>query len=488
MCLPFCFGWQGKPQPSKATTTPSPPGAADLPKATANKPISPKPAAAVTPQLEQQLPPVPESLPSQVDETLAECPRFRIVLVGNSGVGKSSLVQSIFKINSDQIDIAHGRPGDADIEREYTSPENPRFILHDSKGFEVGTEVNWDTVRKFLENRRKKDLPERIHAIWLCIETPRNGGRLLQTGDERLLELAKEFDIPLIAVFTKYDRLVIQFLIQDSQPRDDAERNASGFFDCSVKELQEKSPTNLPIACVKVSTTDINLRKTLIDLTNETRNRLHEVEDKLRVLWVTAQQVNAQQKVEVSISEGFKKYWRDLGQSSEFEGQILIDCVHRIHDDVLKVWNFNDPTKILSGTDFFTQMINLLKPLIDNCVKQTPFATEPVPGFGSMGATVLVSLREKFKFQPASIQYLYDKYQKFPSTAKILATYIINLVLILHDVFTNVLSEPPRALSNDLVGELIDDNLRKPALDVIDIANSDEVIDIIKKRLTARDR
>lgn len=40
------------------------------------------------------------------------------------------------------------------------------------------------------------------------------------------------------------------------------------------------------------------------------------------------------------------------------------------------------------------------------------FATEPVPGFGSMGATVLVSLREKFKFQPASIQYLYDKYQK----------------------------------------------------------------------------
>ena len=63
------------------------------------------------------------------------------------------------------------------------------------------------------------------------------------------------------------------------------------------------------------------------------------------------------------ISEGFKsspiflhpfershepdaEYWRDLGQSSKFEGQILIDCVHRIHDDVLKVWNFNDPTKV----------------------------------------------------------------------------------------------------------------------------------------------
>ena len=106
------------------------------------------------------------------------------------------------------------------------------------------------------------------------------------------------------------------------------------------------------------------------------------------------------------ISEGFKstsislypfershelnaEYWRDLGQSSKFEGQILIDCVHRIHEDVLKVWNLNDPTKvscripfnslghhsrtleILSGTDFFTQMIGLVKPLIDDQVDQT---------------------------------------------------------------------------------------------------------------------
>ena len=44
--------------------------------------------------------------------------------------------------------------------------------------------------------------------------------------------------------------------------------------------------------------------------------------------------------------ELYAEYWRDLGQSSEFEGQILIDCIHRIHDDVLKVWNFNDPTKV----------------------------------------------------------------------------------------------------------------------------------------------
>jgi hypothetical protein len=128
--------------------------------------------------------------------------------------------------------------------------------------------------------------------------------------------------IPIIAVFTKYDVLVTQFWIQGSQPgkseqerNDDAERSASDSFDSSVKELQEE----WAIPCVKVSTTDhsagrlfisplrslsINatrITETLIDLTNKTRSMLREVENKLHVLWVTAQQVNALQKVDVSI-------------------------------------------------------------------------------------------------------------------------------------------------------------------------------------------
>jgi len=121
---------------------------------------------------------------------------------------------------------------------------------------------------------------------------------------------------------------VTEFWRQDKEPGkskqkrdDDADKNASDFFDRSVRELQGlvKSLIDLSIPCVKVSTTDINaprlfisplpslsidathITETLIDLTNETRSRLHDVEDKLQVLWVAAQQVNARQKVEVSI-------------------------------------------------------------------------------------------------------------------------------------------------------------------------------------------
>ena len=82
MCLPFCLKWKGKPRPSEAS------GAADHSKVEEavqlrpKEPISPKHTIRAAPsdsppQVQQQLqiPAVPESLPSQVDETLAECPR-----------------------------------------------------------------------------------------------------------------------------------------------------------------------------------------------------------------------------------------------------------------------------------------------------------------------------------------------------------------------------------------------------------------------------
>ena len=55
------------------------------------------------------------------------------------------------------------------------------------------------------------------------------------------------------------------------------------------------------------------------------------------------------------VSEGLKSksdpyylaaYWRDLGDSFFFQGYRLVDCIARIHDDVLRIWNFKDPTKV----------------------------------------------------------------------------------------------------------------------------------------------
>ncbi|THU90892.1 hypothetical protein K435DRAFT_675206 [Dendrothele bispora CBS 962.96] len=109
----------------------------------------------------------PDSLPSRVKETLdvwwanSQCLYW-------TGVGKSSLVSTMFNINLKDIDIAHDRAGRADIARPYTSPENPRFILHDSKGFEPGSGDTWGTVDKFIQDRcgAERSLKERVHTIW----------------------------------------------------------------------------------------------------------------------------------------------------------------------------------------------------------------------------------------------------------------------------------------------------------------------------------
>jgi hypothetical protein len=80
-----------------------------------------------------------------------------------------------------------------------------------------------------------------------------------------------------------------------------------------------KLSIDLSIPCVKVSTKETSAKglsisllqlyyvnttyitDTLINLATFTRDRLKDVERELEVLWVAAQQVNARQKVEVSI-------------------------------------------------------------------------------------------------------------------------------------------------------------------------------------------
>ena len=40
------------------------------------------------------------------------------------------------------------------------------------------------------------------------------------------------------------------------------------------------------------------------------------------------------------------EYWQNLGESVFFQGHQMVDCIARIHDDILKIWNFNDPLKV----------------------------------------------------------------------------------------------------------------------------------------------
>ncbi|KAG2110090.1 hypothetical protein DEU56DRAFT_844428 [Suillus clintonianus] len=88
------------------------------------------------------------------------------------------------------------KPGEADIDHEFVSLQNNRFVLHDSKGFEPAEEGNVNMVRDFIDRRRNlKDLKDQLHAVWLCFEIPRAGGRLLETGTEDFLTLKRKGEL-----------------------------------------------------------------------------------------------------------------------------------------------------------------------------------------------------------------------------------------------------------------------------------------------------
>ncbi|KAH9051806.1 hypothetical protein EDB87DRAFT_1551387, partial [Lactarius vividus] len=79
-----------------------------------------------------------------------------------SGVGKSSLINGVLGI--DVAPVSHLVVGQSDIRREYVSPRNKNFILHDSEGFEPGEFMKFEIVCDFILERAKMRNPEdRVH-------------------------------------------------------------------------------------------------------------------------------------------------------------------------------------------------------------------------------------------------------------------------------------------------------------------------------------
>jgi len=189
------------------------------------------------------------------------------------------------------------------------------------------------------------------------------------------------------------------------------------------------------------------------------------------VPWVTAQRISARQKVETSISEGFKKYWRDLGKSAIFQGHAMNQCVWRIHDDILKVWNFNDPEKLLFQEDFFKKMLQLVSPVLNGheaevqedgwLTKSSGAIAGTVTAVGTVIPHVLVAAIIA-EIGVLAFQFLYGRYQMIPLAARYLGVYIVDLTCILHRLFLETLGmKPPRVLSEELISDVVENYKKK---------------------------
>lgn len=134
-------------------------------------------------------------------EALKQLGKFNLVIFGDTGTGKSTLINAIF--GTEVAEAGAGRP----VTKGTKYYEHPSGILgvYDTKGIETGRseEKVLEDLRGVISSRRDRSLKEQIHVIWYCLNSWPPRWEAAQAKFIR--ELAAE-EIPIIFVLTQVNR------------------------------------------------------------------------------------------------------------------------------------------------------------------------------------------------------------------------------------------------------------------------------------------
>lgn len=139
-----------------------------------------------------------------IAEKIKNLNTLNIIVAGKTGVGKSTLINSVFR---DKLaETGMGKPV-TDHMRKISKKGIP-LAIYDMRGFELGKEVQQQVKQEVVETISKglatQDINKAIHCIWYCINTASN--RVEPEEIEWLKELSKENQItqvPIIVVLTQ---------------------------------------------------------------------------------------------------------------------------------------------------------------------------------------------------------------------------------------------------------------------------------------------
>ena len=129
---------------------------------------------------------------------------LNIIVAGKTGVGKSTLINSVFK--EKLAETGMGKPVTTHMCR--IAKKGVPLAIYDTRGFELGKEVQAEVKKEVIETISKglatQDINKAIHCIWYCINTASN--RIEPEEIEWLKELSMENQItkvPIVVVLTQ---------------------------------------------------------------------------------------------------------------------------------------------------------------------------------------------------------------------------------------------------------------------------------------------
>lgn len=140
-----------------------------------------------------------------INEKIKNLKTLNIIVIGKSGVGKSTLINSLFRGNFAETGL--GRPVTSEI-RKKVKKDYP-LAIYDTPGFELSSgqqnKVKDEILDIISKGFASKDINDAIHCIWYCVNV---GGN--RTFDESEIKWLKEFtaenkmtQVPIIVVLTQ---------------------------------------------------------------------------------------------------------------------------------------------------------------------------------------------------------------------------------------------------------------------------------------------
>ena len=136
-----------------------------------------------------------------------ESTTFNILILGPAGVGKSTLINSILKLDkNEEAPTGIGKTKTIGEPKSYESPKMKGLKLYDSQGIDkakYGIKEMLNSAKNLINSMAEKDnINNFIHCIWYCV----TGVRFEDVERDSLIELMKLYDdetLPIIIVYTK---------------------------------------------------------------------------------------------------------------------------------------------------------------------------------------------------------------------------------------------------------------------------------------------
>ena len=139
-----------------------------------------------------------DDMMNRTEKEIKNIKPISILLIGKTGVGKSTLINNVFRENLAETGI--GRPITKHLRR--ITKEGVPIVLYDTRGLELNNEAQKEVLKEIfdtLSEGKKENSDEEIHIVYYCVNA--NSSRIEPLELDLIEKLSSK--IPVVVVLTQ---------------------------------------------------------------------------------------------------------------------------------------------------------------------------------------------------------------------------------------------------------------------------------------------